>query len=84
MAKSSDTKEYITFRTIKKIILCCVFIEFHRDKRFSSCFQEATFKTYEPRQEITNNVVCATSKSSDHNAHTHSLVIAFASRLNII
>ena len=30
-----------------------------------------------------NNVVSATSKASDHPAHTRSLIRAFASRLNI-
>ena len=34
--------------------------------------------------EISNNVVCATSKGSDQPAHTRSLVRAFASRLNIL
>ena len=33
---------------------------------------------------ILNNVVCATSKCSDHPAHTRSLIRAFASRLNIM
>ena len=40
--------------------------------------------TYEPRHEISNNVVCATSKVSDQPAHTRSLIRAFASRLNIL
>ena len=39
---------------------------------------------YEPVHEISNNVVCATSKASDQPAHTGSLFRAFASRLNII
>ena len=34
--------------------------------------------------EISNNVVCATSKDLDQPAHTRSLIIAFASRLNIL
>ena len=33
---------------------------------------------------ISNNVVCATSKASDQPAHTHSLIRAFASRLDIL
>ena len=37
---------------------------------------------HEPRHEISNNVVCATNKGSDQPVHT--LIIAFASRLNII
>ena len=39
---------------------------------------------FEPRHEISNNVVCATSKASDQPAHTRSLIRAFASRLNIL
>ena len=39
---------------------------------------------YEPRHEISNNMVCATSKASDQPAHTPSLIKAFASRLNIL
>ena len=38
----------------------------------------------EPRHEISNNVVCATSKGSDQPAHTRSLIRAFASLLNIL
>ena len=37
----------------------------------------------EPRHEISNNVVCATSKASDQPAHKRSLIRAFAGRLNI-
>ena len=39
---------------------------------------------YEPRHEISNDVVCATSKGSDQPAHMRSLIRAFASRLNIL
>ena len=39
---------------------------------------------YEPRHEISNNVVCATSKASDQPAHMRSLIRGFASRLNIL
>ena len=38
----------------------------------------------EPRHEISNNLVCATSKASDQPAHTRSLIRAFASLLNIL
>ena len=34
--------------------------------------------------EISNNVVCATSKGSDQPAHTRSLITAFAHHLNIL
>ena len=38
----------------------------------------------EPRHEISNNVVCETSKASDQPAHMRSLIRVFASRLNIL
>ena len=38
----------------------------------------------EPVHEISNNVVCATSKASDQSVHMRSLIRAFASRLSII
>ena len=38
----------------------------------------------EPRHEIFNNMVCATSNGSDHPAHTRSLIRAVASRLTIL
>ena len=38
----------------------------------------------ETRREISNNVVCATSKGSDQSAHMCSLIRAFVSRLNIL
>ena len=44
----------------------------------------ADAKPYEPRHDISNNVVCATSKGSDQPAHTRSLIRAFASRLSIL
>ena len=40
-------------------------------------------KVYEPRLEISNNVVRTTSKASDQPAHTHSLISTFVSRLHI-
>ena len=42
------------------------------------------FIVNEPVHEISNNVVCATSKASDQPAHTRSLIRAFASRLSIL
>ena len=38
----------------------------------------------EPGHEISNNVVCATSKASDLPAQTRSLIRVFASRLSIL
>ena len=37
---------------------------------------------YKPRHEISNNVVCATSRASDQPAHTRSLIRAFVCCLN--
>ena len=44
----------------------------------------ATTPIYEPRHEISNNVVCVISKGSDQPAHTRSLIRAFANCLNIL
>ena len=49
--------------------------------RFSKC---ENLKTNEPRHEISNNVICATSKGSDQPAHKRSLIRAFASSLNVL
>ena len=38
----------------------------------------------EPRHDISNNMVCATSKGSDQPAHMRRLIRACASRLNIL
>ena len=44
------------------------------------------FCPYEQRHEISNNVVCVTSRASDQPAHMHSLISAFkfASYKNIL
>ena len=39
---------------------------------------------YESVHEISNNVVCATSKAADQPAHMRSLIRAVASRLSIL
>ena len=39
---------------------------------------------FEPVHEISNNVICATSKASDQPAHTSSPIRAFASSLSIL
>ena len=41
-------------------------------------------KSFEPAHEISNNLVCATSKASDQHAHTRSLIRAFASCVSIL
>ena len=50
----------------------------------SGYFQQVNRDRNEPVHEISNHVVCATSKASDQPAHTHSLIRAFACRLNIL
>ena len=50
---------------------------------FDSVMRQSMFAILEPRHEISNNVVCATSKASDQPAHMRRLIRAFASRLNI-
>ena len=49
-----------------------------------SCLSIRVFRVNEPRHEISNNVVCATSKASDQPAQSRSLIRVFASRLNIL
>ena len=39
---------------------------------------------YGPVHEISNNVVCATSKALDQPAHMRSLIRAFACRMHIL
>ena len=41
-------------------------------------------RVFEPRHDISNNVVYAISKASDQPAQTRSLITAFSSRLNIL
>ena len=45
-------------------------------------YNKVVFK-YEPRNEISNNVIYVTSKTSDQAAHMRSLIRAFASHLKI-
>ena len=51
---------------------------------FSLIFAFQGQAIYEPQHEISSNVVCKTCKGSDQPAHMHSLIRAFASRLNIL
>ena len=45
---------------------------------------DEVLKSFEPVHEISNNVVCATSKASDQPAHVCSQIRVFASRLSIL
>ena len=47
-------------------------------------FQLMSYNKIEPVHEISNNLVCATSKAPDQPAQTRSLIRAFASRLSIL
>ena len=47
-------------------------------------FYESEGTKNEPVHELSNNVVCATSKASDQPAHTRSLIRAFASHFSIL
>ena len=44
----------------------------------------ASYNLHEPRHEISNSVVCATSKGSDQPVNMRDLIRALASRLNIL
>ena len=55
-----------------------------RNLKNESFGNSANLQPYEPVHEISNNVVCATSKASDQPAHTRSLIRDFASRWNIL
>ena len=67
------------FRENKKI---CALIERQPVRAWINYRMSQTVN--EPVPEISNNVVCATSKASDQPAHTHSLIRAFASCLSIL
>ena len=57
--------------------------KFHLCKRVDNQYFMLAY-IYEPVHEISNNVVCATSKASDQLAHKHSLIRTFACRSNIL
>ena len=52
---------------------------FNSSKIYDKAFES---KISEPVDEISNNVVCATSKASDQSAHTRSLIRAFVVNTN--
>ena len=55
-----------------------------KSSNYNVCTAIKIGQTSEPVHEISNNVVCATSKASDQPAHTRSLIRAFASSLSIL
>ena len=60
------------------------YLKKYGDKRRVMCTNIQIRMTFEPRYEISNNVVCATSKGSDQSAYMRSLIRAFASHFNIV
>ena len=56
---------------------------FHAEFKISYPF-EFQNQNFEPQHEISNNVVCATSKGSDQPRHMCSLIRAFPSHLTIL
>ena len=67
-------------RTLGRYVCECLLFWVGCTHRSTSPF----LNLYEPVHELSNNVVCATSKASDQPAHTRSLIRAFASRLSIL
>ena len=68
---------YVTQKIVKTLTLSLNF------KILLQCYVDGE-SAFEPRHEISNNVVYANSKASDQPAHTRSLIRALASRLNIL
>ena len=80
-------EDIVIWREIFPTRLC------HRHKEDRPGYREPTGRwfllvvimvRFEPVHEISNNLVCATSKASDQPAQTRSLIRAFACRLNIL
>ena len=59
-----------------------VLVDIYADRPRASIY--SFLNKNEPVHEISNNVVCATSRASDQPAHTRSLIRAFASHLSIL
>ena len=70
------------------LVLCAINMLFSRKLIFKTDRLELSISVYYSFQGLQVNndkyVVCATSKASDQLAHMHSLIRAFASRLNIL
>ena len=63
------------FQSGTSVLFACINLNLN-----TSGYKQIILKIHEPRHEISNNGVCATSKGSDQPAHTPSLIRAFASR----
>ena len=89
MNKTVPTFYWIEINIASQMIWYRIFVTFQRLSSTTVVLirkmRVANYSTYEPRHEISNNVVCATSKASDKPAHMCSLIRrAFASRLQFI
>ena len=73
-------EDYLVVQTHKPYQIDCVCIG-NSETRGSKWDNKENVYIYDPRHEISNDVVYATSKASDQPAHTRSLIRAFASRL---
>ena len=62
----------------------CYFLSKRSDSFLLTPYKVNSQNECEPVHEISNNLVCATSKASDQPAHTRSLIRAFACRLSIL
>ena len=74
---------HVLWQTVKNHLKCCIIQHFIRAALFvktNLIFKERN----EPWHKISNNVLWATRKASDQPGHTHSLIRAFASPLNIL
>ena len=65
-------------------IQLCLYIHIQYKRIGLGLERKHTAYIIEPRHDISNNVVCATSKGSDQPVHRRSLIRALASRLNIL
>ena len=70
------------FKVIRQLPQILVVLTLCRPMKISVKFD--TVIPFEPVHEISNNLVCATSKGSDQPSHTCRLIRAFSGRLNIL
>ena len=71
-------------QTFERTPFIQVRIAFRDILQYLFLFSTATLEIYEPRHEVSNNVICATNKASDQPAHMRCLIRAFVICLNIL
>ena len=75
---------YIFYSRLSMKLKCVIFVNIKIPKNWAISLHRIVDNAInESRHEISNNVVCATSKASDQPGHMRSLIRAFASGLNI-